>query len=211
MKRFLVILLLIAVSHAQELKRPTADTATGSATILGCQGAASGGGAMGLAYDAAGLSTNSSLGVTAVYKAQRARVRNFNTWQTPGGSYSSLILSVNASSTGWISGSLGTGGTGKACIAYSTNAGATWVSIACDTDGSGWAQQTFSFTLSPTQDFTKLQVGACVSGTAVDTSGDVGGDQISIYDIWTLGTTAGAAVGTGSSSGSPHRGVVVVN
>lgn len=211
MKRFLIVLLLVAVSHAQELKRPTVDTGTGSTTSLGCSGSASAAATMPNAYDAAGLSTNSTITVVAPYKSQRARVRNFNTWQTPGGTYSALTLNVNAASSGWLIASLGTGGTGTACLAYTVNSGATWNSIRCDTDGSGWAQQTFSFTLSSTQDFTKLQIGACVSGTAVDSSGDVGGDQISVYDIWTLGTTAGASVGTGSSSGQPHRGVVVVN
>lgn len=209
MKRLIMFLLLTSLAWAQELKRPTVDDSGVTAASLGCSGVATTSTAMPGAYDAAGLSTSSPQTVLKSYKGTQSKSRRFLTWQAPGSVYTSLTLNVNSFSQGWISRSSGEGD-GSACMGYSGDGGHTWVNIACD-PGTGWAQQTFSVTLLPTQNFADLQVGVCVGGSALAAFGDVGGDVINVYDIWTLGSTSSAPVGTGSTSGLPYRGVVVVN
>jgi hypothetical protein len=208
MKRWLVLLLLTSLSWGQELKRPTAEDSGATASSIGCSGVATASSAMPLSWDASGLSTQSPQTVIKAYKGTQSKTRRFLTWGA-GGTYTALTLNINSQSAGWVSQSMGAG-EGSACMAYSLDGGHVWTSIACDS-GAGWAQQTFSVTLSPTQNLTTVQVGVCVGGSALGGFGDVGGDVMNVYDIWTLGTTNSAPVGNGSTSGLPHRGVVVVN
>jgi hypothetical protein len=210
MKRWLTIIILIGISHAQELKRPTAQT-TALSTTLGCSVGSSTGVSMPNAYDAGGLATQSTISSTAFYKSSRSNTAVFTSWQAAGGTYTALTLNINAYSPGYLSTVIGSG-EGGACINYSTDSGATWNVVTCDI-GDGWLQQTFSYSLSPTQNLANLRVGICTSGSALDSPGSEVGDSISVYDVWTSGTTTGGSggVGTGSSSGSPHRGVVIAN
>lgn len=209
MKRFLAVLLMCTSAFAQDLKRPTTDVA-GSPVPLGCEfGNTRTSVAMPDAYDNAGLLTSSINSAAALYKSSKSSTRVFKTWQAASGSYSALGLYINSQSPGWNSLASGSG-FGEGCIAYSLDSGLTWTSVVCDS-GTGWTQQTFVVGLVPTQDLATVQVGVCTYGDALSSPGDVGGDGIYIYDIWTLGTSSSAPVGTGSSSGSPHRGVVIAN
>lgn len=210
MKRWLILLLVCTAAFAQDLKRPTVDDSGVLPSTLGCSGVASASTSMPLSYDAAGLSTSSNQQTLAVYKSNKAKSRRFLTWPAAAGVYTSLTLNINAFSLGAFAVSSG-GGDGSACIGYSLNAGVSWTNLVCDS-GAGWPQQTFSVTLSPTQSLPDIQVGVCAGGVAVGGFGEQGGDNVQVYDIWTVGDNGSApVVGNGSSSGSPHRGVVIAN
>lgn len=212
MRRFEKILILILVATSafgQDLKRPTTDVA-GSPIVLGCGfGGSRTSTAMPDAYDNAGLLTSSINSSASLYKSSKSSSRVFKTWQGASGSYSALGLYINTQSPGWNSVIAGTG-TGEGCIAYSLDSGLTWTSVVCDS-GTGWPQQTFTIGLLPTQDLSTIQVGVCTYADALSAPGDVGGDGIYIYDIWTLGTAAAVPTGNGSSAGQAHRTTVVVN
>jgi hypothetical protein len=200
--RFLIFLLLSASCFAQEILRPTTDA--NSAASIGCLGVVDTSTAMPSSYDAAGIPTGSTQTDTNATRAHQAG-RKFLTWQTTSNTYSALTLNINTASVGW----LASGGAGNACLAYSVNNGSTWTNVICDTGGSGWPQQTFSISLSASQNLSFLQVAACAQGGAI--GGGSGSDSVTIFDIWTIGTTSGQGPGNGSTAGAPHRGVVAVN
>jgi len=88
----------------------------------------------------------------------------------------------------------------------------TFTSIRDDSAGTGWGQTTNTITLSPSQDLTKLQIAVCAIGNGTGTVAHpavptAGVDTITIWDIWTLGTTSGQGAGNGSSAGQRHNAV----
>lgn len=203
MKRFLLFFIFAFPCLAQEIKRPTVDM-DGGPTGLGCAGIDIASNSMSFAYDAAGLTTFSTQSVFGL-TYPRYRTRVFRTWQTTTNAYSTLTLNVNSSSSGWAGG----GAAGAARILYSTDSGFNWTLIIADTFGAGWNQQTSAITLSPTQNLANLRVAICVQGNG-NKANDPGSDDISMYDIWTVGATSGQAPGNGSNSGNAHRGIVMI-
>lgn len=197
MKR--VILILLACScFAQEIKRPGTDTDSGN---QGCIGTRLSSSAMPQAYDAAGLSTESDLSAGGTQTASNYRARNFSGWTTNGNSYLSLTLNVNSSAS--------PSGPVQGCIAYSIDGGVTFTHIRCDS-GSGWTQRTDTISLSASQDLTQIEIEVCVAGLK-NPGGKFSLEDISIYDIWTSGSTTPQSAGNGSGAGQPHRGLVTVN
>ena len=200
---------LASVSSAQEVRRPTRDIDGGPNTALGCFASVNDHStSMPLAHDAAGLATSSTQTTSGntVSPFSHFATRIFDTWQTTSNAYTSLTLNFNGSNTGW---RFWAGYTGQACIAYSTDSGATWTSISCDStfSGNGWGSG--SVTLNATQDLRTLKVGICTEGNG--NKSITGTEQITLFDIWTTGLTTPQGAGSGSSTGSPHRGTVVVN
>ena len=188
-----------AFGQAHEILRPTVDS-NSTNTAIGCSGTNQTSLSMPNSWDAAGLATNSSNSASGSQSVTNYKVRLFTTWAAPTQSYTALSLKVNSAGTE----TNNTGSSGTINVMYSLNAGSTWSVIrAGGGNGSGnWTQTTDSIVLSTSQDFTKLQVAVCVQGTA---GGDTQGtrDQITVWDIWTDGTYAGAAAGSGSSQGVP--------
>lgn len=208
--KYLALALLSCLAFGQELKRPTVDTNGGAVTALGCGGTVTGSTAMPLSYDTAGLTTSSNQFIGATNFLFKTRL--FSNWQMPGTTYSSLTLNINSSSDGWIAVS-DPGASGGACIAYSANSGSSWTSVVCDGSGNGWTKQTFVVTLSPAQDLSQLRVGVCVMARGRGGKFPLpGGDNATIWDIWTVSNAGGGGnSGNGSSSGNAHRGTVTVN
>ena len=191
---FLVILVfalpLNAYQSAIELLRPTAD-ADAHGMIPACIIHQQASLAMPRARDAAGLTTQNTMVVvdeTFTYKA-----RSFSPWASTSKTYTALVLKVNAQS--------GTdpdvpNAGGLAFMGYSINGGTSWVTIIQAFTPAGWPRQTFSITLSPTQNLSQLRLGVCVA--AQGTTNNPGFDQLIIWDIWTEGTyTAGGGGGGG--------------
>lgn len=194
---------------AQDLKRPAAESDGGANYKLGCAAQSVASSSMSLSYDAKGLATSSGQAAESrivnpgphEFSSASMQSRIFSQWQAASATYTNLTVNVNSSSDGY-----GTSH-GAACVAYSLNSGTTWTSIVCDT-GSGWRQTTNSLTISPTQNLALLQVGICVQGGSSNLPGF---DDITVYDIWTIGTTSGSNSGNGSGAGQPQRGAVTVN
>lgn len=204
----LILLAAVAASAQMELLRPTADADGGANYDLGCSGQNLASGPMPLAYDGLGQSTNSRETATGAPTTSRFRTRIFSTWAAASHSYSALTLNVASASTGYIN--MDANG-GNACISYSADAGVTWTSIVCDT-GPGWPLTTNTVTLSAGQLLGRLLVGICVEGDRlVQGGGGAFDDDVSVYDIWTVGTYTVAPSGTGSGKGEPHRAVAQVN
>lgn len=209
--RYLLVLLLCSLCYGQDLKRPTADVSQAT-TGIGCTGSNTGSSAMTNAYDAAGLTTSSTISIAGSTSSSRYGTRIFSTWQRADGSYSALTLNINSSSGG-NSGDM----PGEACVAYSLNNGSTWTSVRCDSS-SGWDRRTDTITLSASQDLSQLKVGVCASGqrgSAGNPSKGIdpifpGSDSVTVWDIWTVGTTSAAAAGTGNTSGLAARRAVLV-
>lgn len=204
--RWLSVLFLCALTFGQEILRPTADF-DGGAFTLGCPPAANKASlAMPYAYDLAGLTTSSdqeAIGAgSGFYKT-----RIFSPWSSTGNIYSALTLNVSARS----SGNLGDN-SAASCIKYSIDGGVSYTTLKCEINV-GYPKQTFTATLTPTQNLSKLRVAMCVQGSGSLPKQQVGpGDDIvTIFDIWTSGTTPGQDAGNGSTSGQAHRGVVVSN
>lgn len=174
---------------------------------MGCQPAANKASlAMPLAYDLAGLTTYSeqeAIGAGSGF----SKTRIFSPWSSTGNTYSALTLSVNATS----SGNLGDN-TASSCIKYSVDGGVSYTTLKCESD-LGYPRQTFTATLSPTQNLAKLRVAMCVQGSGAMPKQQVGpGDVIlTIFDIWTSGTNPVQGAGTGSTAGQAHRGAAVSN
>lgn len=208
MKTLLAVIMLCMMASAQDLKRPTVEAEAGT-TAIGCVGTNTSSTAMANAHDSAGLTTSSTQSTGGTTTQSLYRARKFTTWQSASGTYTALTLNVNAKSGGYLA--FGGDVSGNACLAYSINSGGSWTSIKCDTDGSGWSQQTFNISLSATQDLSKLQVAVCTSGKAGNRFGLApGGDDVTIYDIWTLGTTSAAANGSGNGTGLVGRRAALV-
>lgn len=196
------ILLLASTAFAQEIKRPSAEGDGGTAVKCGFFGTSLASAGMSLAYDAAGQSTSSALAVSGSINTTFYRSRTFSAWQTTGNTYSALTLSINSQETE----TSPSGSTGSGTLQYSTNGGSTWTTLI----SGNWARTTSTVTLSAGQDLSKLKIAACVQSTA---GGDTRGpnENVTIFDIWTTGTTNAAGGGVGTSSGQPHRGIVIVN
>lgn len=192
MRLLALILCTASLAFGDELLRPVTD-ANSASTSYGCNGTNVTFTSFPNAHDGAGLATFSNGSVTGgpCQKFQNSScivpghnnfsARLFSGWPASGNQWNSLTLNVNsASGGGFLISDI-------ACVAYSVNAGATWISLKCG--GSGWAQITSTATLSPTQDLTMLRVGICVEGTGFPAGNTGSGeDDITIWDIWTLGT-----------------------
>lgn len=208
MRRILVTLLLVGSVWADELKRPTTDIAGSGA---GCVGAALTSGTIPLAYDVAGPATSSNITAFSVFtlphglgdgSRTQSKSRRITTWTASTNTYGGLSLNVLSSSGG----ATGTGG--NACLAYSLNSGGAWTLIRCS--GSAWMSVTDTVALPVLQDLTKLQVAACAQANGNDPDNE-STDNLQLFDVWTLGTTAAQPAGNGSTAGQPHRGLVIAN
>jgi hypothetical protein len=210
MKKLIVLLLLpiLVFGQSSEIRRPTADIDGGTSNwvVTHCQfGVASTLGDVHLAYDAAGQATSVNLLRHGGRFNTVLGSKVFYTWQSPINAYTALTLNVNSSSNGYTTFS----NFGAACIMYSLDNGANWIEIVCDDSGRGWPQTTNIITLSPTQDLSKLRVGACVYGDSGEgVLGAGGGDNILLFDIWTNGTTSGSSV-TGSATQGRRNAIFV--
>lgn len=202
MKTAIVFFLSAMICCAQELKRPSVDMDGGAKLAYGCRGNNAASTAMPQAIDSAGLSTSSTLSAFGTNRQTFYKTRLFKSWQATGNTYSALTLNVN---------SLSSGGNpnGAACVKYSLNSGSTWTTIRCDLQSAGWGQITDTVTLSSTQSLATLQVAICAEGD-VDAVFP-GQNDITVVDIWTLGTVNGSQGNdNGSNSGNAHRGIVMI-
>lgn len=206
MRRALVLLLCtLAFAQQQEILRPTSDIDPGKLTNLGCSTIGNvASSTMKLSYDAAGLTTGSSLQVSGDSNASHSSTRSFLNWQSTSNAYSALTLNINAQFSG--------SGSGTGCVKYSIDGGSTYTTAHCDS-ANGFARQTYTFTLSATQNLSKLRVSACGFGGKGNAHAEIdpGDEEITIYDIWTSGTNPSPASGNGSTAGQAHRAVVVSN
>lgn len=213
MKR-LIWITFISVCFAQDVKRPAVD----ADSFYNC-GNAHATASMPNSHDAAGLSTNSVIGGSGSITCDQFTCnsntlnygRVFTNWPSASSTYTALTLNINSSAFGWQN-SNGIGG--NVFVFYSLDNGVTFTSVRNDSIGTGWAQTTDTITLSPSQDLTKLQVAVCAVGNGTGTVPHpsvptAGADSITIWDIWTLGTTSGQGPGTGSSAGKRHNAVIV--
>lgn len=145
--------------------------------------------------------------VSGTTAATRYKNAHFLTWQTTTNTYTALVLKVTSFSNGYFADGAGIG---AANLTYSINGGITWTTIESDT-GNGWAFTTDIITLSPTQDLTKLRVGACVQGN-IGTVENQGTDDINISSIWTDGTyTPSGGGGTGTGNGNSAQQVIIIS
>lgn len=192
MRLLALILCTASLAFGDELLRPTTD-ANSISSSYGCTGSNVSSTSFTNGHDSAGLATSSNEnligggcqkflnGQCVVSGHNLFFARLFSAWPSSGTQWASLTLNVN-----WATGG-GTLAQDISCIAYSTNAGSSWTSLACS--GITRAQGTSTATLSPTQDLTKVRVGICVLAQGAETGDGVQGqDDITIWDIWTLGT-----------------------
>jgi len=199
-----ILLLLASTAFAQEVKRPTFEIDSG-ATVKCGEGTAQTSTGMPNAYDATGQSTSSVIATQATTVKSFYRSRSFSAWQAAGSTYSALTLNVNAQE---VESNL-TGSVGEGLMQYSINNGSTWTNLVTSS-GSGFSRKTYSATLSAMQDLSQLKVAVCVQSSAGgDTSGPI--ETMTVFDIWTVGTTTAQSPGPGATTGSPHRGLVIVN
>jgi hypothetical protein len=208
MKR-LVWLLLVGACFAQDLRRPISDADGGNNLSIGCTGSNTASASLPKGYDAAGLTTFSENDLTGTTKTLFA-TRIFSGWVKNSLVYSALTLNIFATSKGWrFFGGL----TGNSAVAYSTDSGNTWTPVVADgglSGGNGFGGL-FTINLGATQDISQVRVGVCVQGLGTAKGQFFGTDDIEVYDIYTLGTQSSQPPGPGSTTGSPHRGMVVVN
>lgn len=192
---------ILAFGSSTEILRPQAEADPGVVFTMGCSGGYQASGPLPPMHDAAGIATSDAIDAHSTTSTVKAQFRTFSSWQTPSATYTALTLNVNGLSAGWqdTPGDGPFGGT--ACIAYTINNGSTWTQIKCDDhiSGSGFPQQTFTITLSPTQNLANLKVGVCAGSIRG------GADSVEVADIWLIGTYAGAPAGTGSGNGNAHR------
>jgi len=212
--KHLIWLALACSCFAQDIQRPSID----ADSFVNC-GIGHVTTAMPNSHDAAGLSTNSAIGGIATVNCNQytctsttnSNGRVFKTWPTAPSAYCALTVNINSASVGWQN---TTGVGGNAAIYYSTDGGVTWNTVRTDASGTGWVQTTNSIGLSASQDLTKLQVAVCAVGNGTGTvpSGSqptVGVDNLTVWDVWTSGTTSGQGPGNGSSAGQRHNGVQI--
>jgi hypothetical protein len=196
-----IFLLLASACLAQDIKRPTFEIDSGATVKCGF-GSKQTSGSMANAYDAAGQSTSSTIAAQGSVSASVYRSRSFSAWQGPSSTYSALTLNVNSQEAE----SNQTGSIGSGTVKYSIDGGATWSTLLVG----AWTRRTSTVTLSASQDLSQVKVGVCVQSSAGgDTTGPV--ETVTIFDIWTAGTTTPQGAGTGATSGTPHRGMVIVN
>lgn len=197
----------LAFGQQTEILRPTRDFDGGS-LALGCySGSDLASSAMPKSWDQAGLSTSSNISVTGTFSKSQVKTRIFSSWAATSNNYSALTVSVNVTAGGNSGDEAALG-----CIKYSIDGGVTYTTLICD-GGAGFANKTITATLSGTQDLSKLRVGVCASGLKGNLQGQIGpgSESLDISDVWTSGTNPAPATGNGSTSGQPHRGVVVSN
>lgn len=211
--KHLLWLILIGSCFAQDIQRPSVD-ADG---FLGCS-IGHGTTLMPYSHDAAGLATSSAIGGSGTIQCDQytctsstqSTGRLFKSWPSAPSTYTALTLNINSSSVGWHN----TSGPGNAVIYYSLDGGVTWTTLRDDSAGTGWAQTTNTITLSASQDLTKIQVSVCSTGDGTGTVPHpsvptVGADNLTIWDIWTAGSTSGQGAGNGSSAGKRHNAVII--
>lgn len=203
--RFLLLAFCTAnLIAAQELKRPTSDMSA-AITAVGCIATNTPSGSFPLGYDAAGVTTSSTAAVTGTKTVGRYIERIFQTWQTTTNVFGNLVLNVNYSFTYTFT----SGSSGHACIAYTVDNGANWISIDC-VDSTSQTQHTDIIPLSPTQNLSLLKVGICAES---DAGGDTTGDlmRMTVFDIWTVGSNpAPPPAGNGSGPGPQRPSAVIV-
>jgi len=181
MWRILVVALLMTSAMGQEILRPTTDSDNSGGE---CSGSVLGSAAMTASYDASGTATSAAFTAIGSSTLDRKKGRAFTTWAGASGPYSALTLNVNSSCSESGAG----GGNGGECIVrYSLDGGSTWTFLISETlgDGSGWAQQTTTVSLTPSQTISQIQVDACGSGFGTL---PIGSATVTIWDIWTAGT-----------------------
>jgi hypothetical protein len=171
----LILLFFCLPLYSQEIRRPTADSDPGGAT-LNCNVTNIASTAMPDSYDAGGESTLSSLTASASQFTSYHAVRLFSSWQTASGGYTSLNLKVR-------SGGDIEGAGGITAIEYSTNAGSSWTTLR--NDGEDYSATTDSIALSAGQNLANLRVRVCAAGLA-----DWGIATLDVWDIRTEGTLA---------------------
>lgn len=213
LRLFTLILCTASLAFGDELLRPSVD-ATSTATI-GCTGTNVVFTSFPNARDAAGLATSSNGSVTGgpcghfvggnctVAGKNHFSTRVFSGWSAAGTTWNSLTINVNWSTLG------GSFPTDTACVAYSINSGMTWTTLLCSPTAR--AQATSSASLATSQDLTKLRVGICVMGQGADLGdGFPGNDDITVWDIWTLGTNnAPIPPPAGSGTSRPTDPVII--
>ncbi len=180
MRRILVVGLLLASAMGQEILRPTADIDNSAPACFGSAFAST---AMTASYDASGTATSAGLTSSGTISANRKKGRAFITWAGASGPYSALTLNVNSSCAE--NGATNNGG--ECILRYSLDGGSTWTTLISETlaDGSGWAQQTTTVSLMPSQTISQIQVDACSAGIGTT---PIGTATVTIWDIWTAGT-----------------------
>lgn len=196
---FLVaILMLLAFADSTEIKRPGSDADMGSATWvttncgIGSYQSNTTDGTNG--RDAAGQATSVLFTKAGAGSGAKETSRTYYGWSSTSNTYTALTLNINSSAAANLADLAG-----EACIAYSLNGGGTWTVIRCTT--ASWAQTTDTVTLSTTQSLSSIEVGVCMLRVA--TSGAlISSAQVTVYDIWTSGTTTAAPAGNGSGSGT---------
>lgn len=200
----LVFFSAAVLTFGQEIKRPTADSdASGF-----CGGTSTSSTAMPQSWDAAGLTTSSNQsstggscrlfqsGICKIPGYNYSQGRKFTNWQTTTTSYVSLTLNINSQGT------TGVGTADQACTQYSTNGGVSYTSIRCTS--TSWGEITDSVTLNPAQDLSQLAVRVCVEGTGATNFSPSTTSVVTVWDIWTLGSTSGGN-NNGNGSGSGHQ------
>lgn len=204
--RLILIIGLSASCFAQELLRPTTDSDAGNNLTLGCNGTNQGSSSLPLGRDNAGITTSSNLLATGTKTSTFFKTRFFSAWQTTPNGYTALTLNVN-----WSASELSpSGNSGQACTSYSLNNGGTYTSIGC-TGGGNQTQKTSSVNIDPTTPLGSIRVAVCVKAAAgLFTSGN--SDNITVFDVWTVGTLSGGqGGGPGSTKGQAQRGAIIIN
>lgn len=180
MKRLILILILAATSTASastEYLRPTADA---NESGVGCTGTTRiSSSSMSAVYS--GKSGNGPTGSSATLPsmsytgASLYSERVFTTWQTGHTeSATTLYISANLSTQT---------GLGSGCIYYSTNSGSTWTSI---TSNVATTQTTYSVGITGAN-LANLEVSVSENESSSGSS-----VQMTVYDIWTVGTYTGS-------------------
>lgn len=173
MRKLVALIWLVAlttwVAHAQthEILRPGAEFTVGAGAPNNCGTFTT----MPNAWDAGGLSTSSAISAGQVGD----KCDGLTTWGSATHSYTSLTLNVNlACSTNTSD--------GYCRVAYSTDGGTTYTQLA---KGGSFTQQTFTATLSSTQNLANLRVVLQVDAGTDNLPGDL--TTHTVWDVWTDG------------------------
>jgi len=185
-----------------EVRRPTAELDAGATVKCGF-GTKLTSPSMPSAYDAAGQATSSTITAQGTISSSFYSARSFSAWQGASSPYASLTLEIVSS----LALTNNNGSSSQGALRYSLNNGATYSTVL---SGTNWNKQTSTVPLSQDQDLSQIKIAVCVESTA---GGDTTGarEALTLYDIWTEGRITAQSGGTGSGSGQPHRGIVIVN
>lgn len=198
MKRALLLIVCVLsvslLAQTNDYKRPTADVSSvtpfSAGNDIACMASNGSDGFVASPAMTPVYSGKSGTGPTGSSSTQapgngQTFERRFTTWQSAVGSYTALTLNISMACTQ-------VNGTDPyfCGASYSTNNGSTWNAFSSDSvmsSGGAWGQQTFSATLSPSQNLSTVQVAVC-SASSDGGDGTFGvGDSV-VQDIWTNGT-----------------------